>query len=109
VTWTKEQIEKIPEVYLDFMMALKPIIDTRRSVVAVSAVPLGSVYNSLLTRYPYSPQEVRQIADNLKKAELIREDSLTFLTPTVKGEALINELAGSEDSPNGVPPFPDLP
>src|SRR5690348_789 len=108
--WTREQIEKIPEVYRDFMMALKPVIDTRQSVMTIAAIPLGSVYNALLTRYDFGPQQVRQIADNLKRAGLIEEDRLSFLTPTGKGEALIEAIAGTEETiTNGVPPFPDLP
>ena len=96
--WTREQIEKIPDVYRDFMIALKPIIDTRQSVMTIAALPLGSVYNALQTRYDYSPQQVRQIADNLRQAGLIEEDRLSFLTLTGKGEALIKALAGVEET-----------
>jgi hypothetical protein len=108
--WTSEQIEKIPSVYRDFMLALKPVLDTRQSVLTIAAIPLGSVYDALLTRYDLTAEQFRQLADNLRKAGLIDEDRLGFLTPTDKGEGLIDALAGKEEAAsNGVPPFPDLP
>jgi hypothetical protein len=110
MSWTKEQIGTIPEVYRDFMLSLKPVIDTRQSVLRFEAVHIGSVYDALLARHEYTPQQCRQVADNLKEAGLVREDDHGFLTPTEKGETLIRALsANGETHPSEVPPLPALP
>jgi hypothetical protein len=41
MSWTKAQIEQIPEVYRDFMLALKPVIDSRKcgAVLKITGIP----------------------------------------------------------------------
>src|SRR5436309_2245310 len=107
--WSKEQLEKIPEVYQDFMLILRPVIDSRDAVLKISGIPLGQVFSALRTKYQYEPQEVRELAQNLREGGLINQDDLGFLTPTGKGEALIRAIAGNQEPvPSRVPELPPL-
>src|ERR1700704_1690883 len=105
MSWTPEQIEQIPEVYRDFMLVLKPIPDSGQHVLRSNGIPLSKVFNALRLKYQYEPEQVRTLADNLKKAGFIEEDDLGFFKPTGRGEALIGAIVGVQMS---VPALPDL-
>ncbi len=110
MAWTKEQIDNVPEIYRDFMLALKPILDSRNEVFQISGIPLGRVYSGLSSKYAYGPRDVRQVADNLKEQGFIQEDQLGFLTLTGKGESFVKALVGEHNGKDGarVPPLPAL-
>ncbi|HTU93807.1 MAG TPA: hypothetical protein VMF69_27250 [Gemmataceae bacterium] len=109
MTWTPEQLEQIPEVYRDFMVVLKPVLDSKAPgrVLRINGIPFGMVYEALSNRYDYDIEQVRQLAHNLCREGWIEEDNLGFFTPTAKGEDLIRALSGSEDGVRKtVPPLP---
>ncbi len=109
MTWTPEQLEQIPEVYRDFMIVLKPILDSKapERVLRINGVHFGMVYEALSNKYGYDVEQVREVARNLRRDGWIEEDNLGFFTPTAKGEDLIRALGGSENGVGkAVPPLP---
>ena len=74
MSWTPGQIEQIPEVYRDFMLVLKPIPDSGHHVSQIDGIPLSKVFNALRLKYQYEPEQVRTLAENLKRAGFIEED-----------------------------------
>jgi len=111
MTWTPEKLDTIPEVYRDFMMTLKPVLDSRdpRVVLRFTGIPFGQIYNGLTTRHDYEVEQVRELARNLEQAGFVQEDRLGFFTPTEAGEELIKAMAAEEEAGRArVPPFPKL-
>lgn len=110
MTLTRDQIEQIPEVYREFLLVLKPILDSRGAVLKISGIPLGKVFNALAPKYGYTPSHVLALAGELQKNGLINPvDTLGFVTPTPKGEDLIAAIAGArEPEPINIPRFPSL-
>jgi hypothetical protein len=109
MSWTAEQIEKIPEAYRDFMIALKAVPDTRDEVLKINAIPLGRIFNFLRSKYAYEPEQVNALGENLRKAGFVDKDNLGFFWPTTKGEDLIEAISGQRRPlPATVPPLPDL-
>lgn len=111
MTWTPEQIEQIPDVYRDFLLALKPVVDSRQpeAVLKVTGIPYGRIFEYMRTRYGLEAHEIREVSDTLRKRDLVDEDKLGFLIPTGPGEQLIDALAEErEEAPSRVPPFPDF-
>ena len=108
MTWTPERLGQIPEVYRDFMTVLRPILETRdpRAVLKIEGIPFGTIYSALTTRYDYDADQVRELADNLKRGGYIEEDQFGFFTPTSKGEDLIRAVTGGEVLTQQVPPLP---
>ena len=111
MVWTKEKLVQFPEPYRDFMLMLKPVIDTRKpgTILRISAIPLGRHYGAFLEEYDYSPEQTQELAENLRGARYIDVDSLGFVVPTPEGEELIRAFAGEKETRNGlVPPLPAL-
>ena len=109
MTWTAEQIEKIPEVYRDFMLVLKPIPDSRDRALKFKRIALSKIFNALRLKYQYEPEQIGALADNLKRAGLVDLDGLGFVWPTEKGESLIEAIvAWQEPEPLTIPQLPDL-
>lgn len=111
MTWTLEKLGTIPEVYRDFMMTLKPVIDTRapEAVLKITGIPFDMVYDKLSVRHGYEIEQIRQVAKSLRQRDLIREDERGVFTPTEEGERFIRALAKSRRSvPLWVPPLPDF-
>jgi hypothetical protein len=109
MVWTNEKIRQLPEVYRDFMLILKPVIDSRKpgTVLRITGIPFGMLVDYLTAKHEYDTAKVRRLADNLRRDEYIVEDTLGFFQPTGKGESLILALSGSE-SDDEVPPLPSL-
>ena len=111
MTWTLEKLETIPEVYRDFMMTLKPVIDTRapEAVLKITGVPFRMILDALSYRHDYDSGQVREVARNLERRRLVQVDALGFFTPTAEGEELIEALAGAAEAvEQRVPPLPDF-
>jgi hypothetical protein len=109
MVWTKDKLAQLPEPYRDFLRILKPVIDSRKpeTILRITGIPFGMLYGRLADKYDYSPQQVRELADNLLRAGYVQEDKLGFFTPTVEGEQLVLALVGAGDLGNGgVPPLP---
>lgn len=108
--WTKAQLGTIPEVYRDFMAALGPVVYSFGSALETTAVPLSRVYTSLRLRHRYEPEQVMEIAENLKRKGLVLVDRNGFVEPTLKGISLIRKLIGIEEPAVtvAVPPLPDI-
>jgi hypothetical protein len=110
MAWTKEKLEQIPEVYRDFLMVLKPIVDSRKpgTILRTTGIPFGMIYGKLTERHEdYTPEKVRQLAENLRKQNYIIEDDLGFFQPAPKGEQVIEAIAGAETM-NSVPALPEV-
>ncbi len=116
MTWTSDEIEKIPEVYRDFLLLLRQDDSAEarnwqpQSQTVVGWVSLASMFNALRLKYQYSPRQVRAVAENLKKAGLIEEKSDGYIRPTEKGHELAGALLedGLRRELASVPPFPTL-
>src|SRR5262245_17190218 len=109
MTWTKSQLEQVPEVYRDFMTQLIPIIDSRQSPLRINGIPLARILDNLSTRYPYSSEGLRKVAHALQAQDLIRLDELGFVQPSAKGEDFINSLRGEPSLiEEEIPPLPAL-
>jgi hypothetical protein len=111
MTWTKEKLTQFPEPYRDFMLMLKPVVDSRKpgTVLRITGIPFGRIYGALLEEYDYNPEQVQELADNLREARYIDMDALGFVVPTPQGEELIRAFAGVMDTRNGsVPPLPSF-
>lgn len=111
MTWTLEKLETIPEVYRDFMMILKPVIDTRapEAVLKITGVHFRTLYEMLFMGYDYEVTAVRQIAQILRQRGLINEDERGVFTPTDEGARLIVALAREgERVRQRVPPLPEI-
>jgi hypothetical protein len=109
MTWTVEQLEQIPEVYRDFMIVLKPVLDSKAPgrLLRINGIHFGMVYEALSNKYGYDVEQVREVAHNLRRDGWIEEDNLEFFTPTAKGEDLIRALSGSGNGGGKtVPPLP---
>jgi hypothetical protein len=111
MVWTNEKIQQLPEIYRDFMFILKPVIDSKRpgAVLRITGIPFGRIVGALTSKYDYDAAQVRQLADNLRQADYIMEDTLGFFQPTGKGETLIVAMANPDDANDQqVPPLPSL-
>lgn len=111
MTWTAEQLQQIPEVYRDFMIILKPVLDSKAPgrVLRINAIHFNEVYAYLSNRYDYDVEQIRLVAHNLRRDGWIEEDRLGFFTPTAKGEDLIRALSGLENGMGKtIPPLPAL-
>jgi hypothetical protein len=110
MVWTHERILTIPEEYRDFMLTLKPILDSRRPgvILRTTAIPFGKIVGLLKSKYDYSSDEIRILADTLRQRGLVDEDTLGFFQPTGEGEAFITALIEQEqdEAASRVPPFP---
>ena len=100
---TPEQIEQLQPVYRHFLLALRPVVESRDSTLKVTGVPLGRIY-SLLRMHgdPYEPEVIGQA---LNTAGLVQEDRLGFYSPTAKGVYVIRALIGTP-APLLAPPLP---
>ena len=109
MVWTNEKIRQLPEVYRDFMLILKPVIDSRKpgTMLRITGIPFGMFVDYLTAKHEYNAERVRRLADNLRRDDYVVEDKFGFFQPTGKGEGLILALAGSE-STDEVPPLPTL-
>jgi hypothetical protein len=111
MVWTNDKIHQLPEIYRDFMLVLKPVIDSRKpnTILRITGIPFGQLAGILTWKHGYNTDQVRQVADNLRRGDYVTEDQLGFFQPTGKGEDLIlamtNEGQPSEDQ---VPPLPIL-
>ena len=109
MTLTKDTLDKIHPVYRDFMLALKPIIDSRTQPFQIRGMPASQIYDASARKYGFDPQQFYEIADNLRQQDLIERDKFGFYSPTGKGEALIRDLfrllIGGEPLPGTVPPL----
>lgn len=110
MSWSQEKLEKVPEVYRDFMQVLRAVPDSRGSALQITGIPLGKVFNALAPKYGYTPAHVRELAERLKKARLIEEDpKFGFVWPTPEGEEMIRAIAGSEEpAAVAVPELPEF-
>ncbi|MGH7172330.1 MAG: hypothetical protein ACRELF_06860 [Gemmataceae bacterium] len=109
MTWTAEKLEQIPEVYRDFMIVLKPVLDSKAPgrVLRINGIHFGMVYETLSNQHGYDVEQVREVAHNLRRQGWIEEDNLGFFTPTAKGEDLIAALSGAANGQGKtVPPLP---
>ncbi len=108
--FTKEDVSQIPEPHRDFLQALWPIIDSRRTraVLRISGIPFSRLYGMLLERHGYEPSQARLVADDLKKAGLVEEDLHGFFTPTGRGEALLLAIREVPVERGCVPVFPQI-
>ncbi len=81
---SREQLEQVPEVYRDFMLVLKPVVDSKAPgvVLRINGIPFGMVYEALSTKYGYNTEQVRELAHNLRAGGWIEEDQLGFFTPS---------------------------
>ena len=109
MTWTHEKISQVPEVYRDFMVILKPILDSKRpeAILRITGIPFGRIASLLGAKYDYDAQAVRLIADNLRREDFVTEDTLGFFQPTAKGESFIAAVAHEEEK--NVKSVPSLP
>jgi hypothetical protein len=107
---TKMQVERLPEVYRDFMLALAPVVESKRegSVMKIGGVPFNRVFEAVNRSHAYDLPQVRELAHNLKAKDYIQEDKFGFLSPTALGEDVIRVLIPSISEPVVVPPLPDL-
>jgi len=112
MVWTHERILTIPEEYRDFMLTLKPILDSRRpgAILRTTAIPFGKIVGLLLSKYDYSSDEIQVLANRLRQQGLVNEDSMGFYQPTGEGEVLIKAIIEQEqnDAADRVPPFPNF-
>lgn len=109
MNWTQEQLEQLPQVYRDFLMVLKPVVDSRapHAVLRITGIPFSRIYDALSNAYEYDADQVRGLADQLKQRELVTEDSLGFFAPTARGEALL--LALTQQNGQAAQRVPSLP
>jgi hypothetical protein len=107
---TKEQVERLPPVYRDFLLALASVVESKRegAVVRIAGVPFSHVFDAVNKLHGYDLPQVRQLADNLRVQNYITEDRFGFLSPTARGEEVIRALLPSVTEPVLVPPLPDL-
>lgn len=104
-TWSLEQLDQIPDVYRDFLVSLRPILDSEGMPMRIDGIPRGRVHS--LMRMLGHPYEFDEIADVLKEAGLVKEDRLGFFSPTDKGRRLIRQMIG-DTKPTPAPPLPPL-
>ena len=106
---TNEQFQAIDPVYRDFMLALKPIIDSRSQPFQIRGMPASKIYDASARKYGFDPHQFYEIAENLRTQGLIERDEFEFYYPTSRGEALIQELyrhlVGGESGSGSVPPL----
>jgi len=107
---TKHQVEKIPAVYQDFLLALASVVESKRegSVIQVAAVPFSNVFDAVSQAHGYNLRQVRELAHNLEAKGYIKQDHFGFVSPTALGEDVIRAILPSVDEPAVVPPLPDL-
>jgi hypothetical protein len=110
MSWTKDKVNLIPEVYRDFLLALRPILDSQHEIVKINGVPLGQVFNALATKYDYDPRQIDALLQNLRARDLVDQDRLGFVLLRPRGEQLLRFLL-TERSPEPVqvPQLPDFP
>jgi hypothetical protein len=110
MAWTKEKLVQFPAPYRDFLLMLKPVVDSRNpgTVLRITGIPFGRIYGALFEEYDYGPEQVQELADNLRRARYIDMDSLGFVVPTLEGEALIGAFAGTDTGNGNVPPLPSF-
>jgi hypothetical protein len=111
MTWTQEMLDRVPAVYRDFMLTLKPVVDSRQPdvVLRINGIHIGQVYGALSAEHDYNLEQVRELARNLCREGWIEGDDLGFFTPAAKGEQFI--LAVTETAKangHGVPPLPNF-
>jgi hypothetical protein len=102
---TKDQIEQLHPVYRDFMMALKPVIDSRQQPFQIAGIPSGRVYDNSARKYGFDPHQFFEIGRNLSRKGLVELDKFGFYAPTALGEEFIQILAGELPSCADVPPL----
>jgi hypothetical protein len=108
MSWTKEQIEKIPLIYQDTLLALEPILRSRESPLRINGIHASRLIG-LGERHGLTSEGMKQVLHNLESRSLIEIDKLGFVQPTANGEDLINAIQGSTAPPSEeVPPFPDF-
>lgn len=110
MVWTHDKILQIPEEYCDFMLTLKPVMDSRKpgTILRITGIPFGRIVGLLTSKYEYTADDIRVMADTLRNRGLLIEDSLGFFQPTGEGEAFIRAVIQDEqdDANYRVPPFP---
>jgi hypothetical protein len=107
---TKAQVEKLPDVYRDFLLSLAPVLESKRegAIMKIGGVPFSRVFEAVARLHGYDLPQVRELAHNLKSKGYIEEDKFGFLSPTELGEDVIRALVPSVSQPVIVPPLPDL-
>lgn len=111
MTWTDKQLERIPEVYRDFLLALRPVVDSEDEGAAlnISGIPAGQVFHFLRLNHGYEPREIDELYRNLAQQQLVERDKWGFYYPTDKGKALIRRLVRDQAPMDSrVPALPEL-
>jgi hypothetical protein len=109
MTLTADQVERIPEVYRDFMLTLKRIVDTRSKVLRIDGLQLGEILDYVDPTYRLGLAQVREVAENLKYDGWVEEDESGFFAPTPRGEELIAAIAARRGAiALRIPPLPKL-
>ncbi|HEX5271606.1 MAG TPA: hypothetical protein VFW33_14010 [Gemmataceae bacterium] len=108
MVWTQEKLAQIPAQYRDFLLMLKPVVNSRKpgTILHINAIAFNQIHGALFEQYDYGPEQARELADNLHRAGYIDMDSLGFVVPTPEGEALIEALAKEGTGNGSVPPLP---
>jgi hypothetical protein len=110
MVWTHDKILQIPEEYCDFMLTLKPVIDSKLpgTILRITGIPFGRIVGLLTSKYDYTADDIRIMADTLLRRGLVTEDTLGFFQPTGEGEAFIHAIIQDErnDANSRVPSFP---
>lgn len=105
---TPDYVNKLPDVYRDFMLVLARVPESRNDTVRVAGLPLGVIFDALrFAGHPFEPKQVREMGDMLKKANWIEEDEFGFYKPTGPGEQLIDVIKGTLPSTE-IPALPSL-
>lgn len=96
-------LEKLHPVYQDFLLMLRPLVDSARDPFEVTGIPLNQIAPVLRMRgHDY---EFRSIGDRLESGGLVKRDEFGFYQPTARGAELIRALSGPSPDP-GIPPLP---
>lgn len=104
-SWTPDQIDRIPSVYKDFMLALREVVDSESRPIKVSGIPIGRIESAL--RALGHPYDATAVAEKLEEKQLVSHNDFGFYQPTSLGKKLIQGIVGTR-VPESIPPFPDF-
>lgn len=107
MSFPKQYLEAIPEIYRDVLAAFPRIDPSRKKGYGLA---VSTIYANMENEQkPYSIGEIREASQNMAASGVVEIQNQIFVCPTDLGEELIASLTDQPVPAKAVPDFPALP
>ncbi len=107
MSFPKDYLETIPDIYRDVLAAFPRIVPSRKKGYGLA---VSTIYANMENEQkPYSIGEIREACQNMAASGVVEIQNQIFVCPTELGEELIPSLTNRPIPAKSVPDFPSPP